>query len=206
MKRFRLRQGKYILACVFVFVICTIRTHAQTPTDTLPTVVEAHKKKRSIFAGRPGKSMLMSLVVPGTGQIYNKSYWRLPFVYAAVGGMGYVLHYNTIQYTCLRDAYIASIDMVDYDPPSNCPKITRDFLARTTNPATIRLARDEANANRQLTIVGFALVWLANGIDAYVDAHLKDFDVDDDLSIHLGPRVVDDPLAPYRVGVFVTIQ
>ncbi len=156
-------------------------------------------KKGSIFAGRPGKSMLMSLIVPGTGQIYNKSYLRVPFVYGAVGGMGYVLHYNTRQYKCLKEAYIARVDGVDYTPKSYCD----EKIAQITNPSQLKVLRDRANADRQRSIVIFSLVWLANGIDAFVDAHLKDFDIDDNLTIDIGPKFDQDPHAPMRVGIFV---
>ena len=67
----------------------------------------------------------------------------------------------------------------------------------------MRLERDNANNARQLAIVGFTLVWLANGVDAFVDAHLKDFDIDEDLSIDFGTRMDDDPFTPVRAGMFV---
>ena len=41
---------------------------------------------------------------------------------------------------------------------------------------------------------------------AFVDAHLKDFDIDEDLSIDIGPKIDNDPFAPMRVGIFVTLK
>jgi hypothetical protein len=143
--------------------------------------------------------MLMSLVIPGAGQVYNKSYLRVPVVYAVVGGMGYVLHYNTRQYKCLKEAYIAVIDGVDHVPHKYCD----ERIATITDPRRLKLLRDQANADRQLAIVGFSLAWLANGIDAFVNAHLKDFDMDENLSFEFGTRTDDDPFAPVRTGVFV---
>lgn len=155
------------------------------------------EKKGSIFSGRPGKSMMMSLIIPGSGQIYNKSYLRVPFVWGAVGGMGYLVHYNTQKYNCLRDAYIASIDNVAYTFPEHCNE-----FAGITNASRLKVLRDGYNKNRQLSIVGFTLVWLVNGIDAFVNAHLKEFDIDENLSFELGAKF-DDPNAPMRMGVFV---
>ena len=184
-----------------VLFIC-LTTHTIVGQVTIDSIsadtMVPHKKKGSIFSGRPGKSMLMSLVVPGAGQIYNKSYLRVPFVWGAVGGMGYLVHYNTQKYNCLRDAYKASIDMVPYEFPSHC----NEFVG-ITNSSQLRILRDDANEKRQLSIVGFSLVWLANGIDAFVNAHLKEFDLDEDLSIRVGTKMDDDPYNPMRMGIFV---
>lgn len=171
----------------------------QELSDSLKTDTVAPKvKKGSIFSGRPGKAMIMSLVIPGTGQIYNKSYLRVPVIWGAVGGMGYLVHYNTQQYNCFKDAYEASIDGVPYDFPDHCNK-----YEGITNSAQLKALRDDANEARQLSIVGLSLVWLANGIDAFVNAHLKSFDVDDDLSVRTGTRIDDDPNAPMRIGFYV---
>ena len=79
--------------------------------DTIPEVEQTgplvKEKRGSIFSGRPGKSALYSLIIPGAGQIYNKSYFRVPFVYAALGGVGYLMISNSQKYKCYRDAYIA---------------------------------------------------------------------------------------------------
>lgn len=172
---------------------------AQQVVDTTFTdTISIKQKKGSIFSGRPGKAMIMSLVIPGTGQIYNKSYLRVPFVWGAVGGMGYLVHYNTQKYNCLKDAYIASIDMVPYTFPEHCNE-----FANITNPNQLKALRDGYNENRQLAIVGLSLVWLANGIDAFVNAHLKDFDINENLSIEVGSRFDSDPFSPMRVGIFV---
>jgi len=157
------------------------------------------QKKGSIFSGKPGKAMIMSLVIPGTGQIYNKSYLRVPFVWGAVGGMGYLVYYNTRRYNCLKDGYIASIDGTPIVYPDHCKDLTN-----ITDPNQLKNLRDQANNNRQLSIIGLSLVWLANGIDAFVNAHLKSFDIDEDISINIGSRVDDDPNSPMRMGVFVS--
>lgn len=195
-----------MLAWMFLHVS---NVHGQSDTVQVDTIVEKQKvkeKKGSIFSGRPGKSMLFSLVIPGAGQIYNKSYLRVPFVWGAVGGMGYVLREQSRRYTVLRDSYKAHVDNVPYTPPSYYFKWRerKQFLDITTlNEDATKIYRDQANVNRQWAIVGFTLVWLANGVDAFVDAHLKDFDIDEDLSIEIGPAMDDDPYAPMRMGLFV---
>ena len=172
-----------------------------SPDSTVVEVSPKKEKKGSIFSGRPGKSMMMSLIIPGTGQIYNKSYLRVPFVWGAVIGAGLPLRYYTQQYRCFRDYYIHLIDGTgpEYDPPPYCDK----NLKLITDPSTVRVIRDEANKDMQTWILVFSAVWLANGIDAFVDAHLKEFDINEDLTLEFGTRFDDDPYAPMRVGLFV---
>ncbi len=183
---------------MLLVALWAVEVSAQVTSDTLSSDTLTPKvKKGSIFSGRPGKAMVMSLIIPGTGQIYNKSYLRVPVIWGAVGGMGYLVHYNTQQYNCLKEAYEASIDGVPYDFPDHCK------YDGITNSAQLKELRDNANEARQLSIVGLSLVWLANGIDAFVNAHLKSFDVDDDLSVRTGTRIDNDPNAPMRVGFYV---
>ena len=195
--------------CLILLFAMPVSSTGQAEQDTIEITVETEKEKKgSIFSGRPGKSLLMSLVVPGAGQIYNKSYLRVPVVWAAVGGMGYVLINSTRQYNCFREAYIDKVDGNDLTLPNYCydkiPFTTFETVRlANASEAAIRGWRDQANVNRQWAIVGFALVWLANGVDAFVDAHLKDFDIDEDLSIDIGPKIENDAYAPMRVGVFV---
>lgn len=193
---------RYLLILSLLFVCLTTQTSVgQATADSLKAdTMEVRKKKGSIFSGRPGKSMLMSLVIPGAGQIYNKSYLRVPFVWGAVGGMGALVHFNTVEYQCRKAAYEASVDGATYVPP--CTNCDPDLIL-ITEPSRLRLLRDQANEARQLSIVGFTLVWLANGIDAFVNAHLKDFDLDEDLSIRVGTKFDSDPYNPMRMGIFV---
>ena len=214
-----LKSGKCVvhwtknIAAIFFFLIllCPNPLLSQTESDSLEIRTTEKVKKPSIFSGRPGKSLLFSLVVPGAGQIYNKSYLRVPFVWAAVGGAGYILINTSKQYSCLRDAYVHKIDMTPVVIDEKCfnkdnflpfSEISQVYL-ENASAAAIRKHRDEANVNRQWAIIGFSLVWLANGIDAFVDAHLKDFDIDEDLSIDIGPRIDDDPFAPMRMGIYM---
>lgn len=194
---------KFFTVCL-ISVFALLATSAAGQIDTLDTeevAVVPVKKKGSIFKGRPGRAFLYSMIVPGAGQIYNKSYLRVPFVWGAVGGMGYLLHHNTREYNCRKAAYIA---LVDGNPVEPTQKHYCDpAIAGITDPGRMRILRDNANEARQTAIIGLSLVWLANGIDAFVNAHLKDFDVDDDLSIHFQTIMDQDPNSPVRYGLVI---
>jgi len=200
---------------IMFFIVCfSLLTggtlSAQTYVDsTSVTASPKAVKKGSIFKGRPGKSMLMSLVVPGAGQIYNKSYLRVPFVWGTVGTIGYIMINNTRQYKIFRDAYISKIDGTEITVPDYAKEcipftnISEEDLRSIQNPNIIREFRDDANKNKQLSIVIFSFAWLLNGVDAFVDAHLKDFDIDEDLSFKINTRFDNDPNAPMRLGLYV---
>jgi hypothetical protein len=200
-----------IIIHIFIFLLGLLVDHhlsAQGIQDSTGLITPQKKEKKgSIFSGRPGKAMLMSLVVPGAGQIYNKSYLRVPFVWGAVGGFGWWMIDNTRQYRCYRDAYIQIIDGTPFNLPEHCKKQdgNGDNIPdiEQVSASVIRNARDEANKMKQTSILIFGLVWLANGVDAFVDAHLKDFDINEDLSLEIGTHLGDDPYAPMQVGIYV---
>lgn len=150
--------------------------------DTVPEIEYEYvpTTKANIFAGRPGRAALYSLILPGAGQAYNKKYWQVPIVWAGVGTAGGIMLWNNKQYKRYRDAYrgrlIAEIEMV---PPED------EFLDYSTSD--ILNYRDQTNRFRQISIFVFALTWIANSAQAYVGAHLKDFDVSDDLSLEIIP-------------------
>ena len=212
------------ICAVICFFVLLGNTNGYSQVDTIvltnpvpDSLSESSGKKQkgsSIFSGRPGKSLLFSLIIPGAGQIYNKSYLRVPFVWAAVGGMGYVMVNTQRQYNCFREAYVDKIDGRTVTLEKYCSNKDGYVPFTTISPerlnnseaATIRRYRDQSNVYRQWAIVGFTVVWLANGVDAFVDAHLKDFDIDEDLSIDIGPKIDNDPFAPMRVGIFVTLK
>jgi len=196
-------KNKYKHISIMMLLMMFVLTlSAQSVSDSTSNETIVKEKKGSIFAGKPGKSLVMSLIIPGAGQIYNKSYLRVPFVYAAVGGMGYVMVTRVKQYHCLDAAYKASIDQVPFEPTDKS-QFCMDVM-NIHDPNQLRILRDQANNNRQLAIIGFALVWLAQGIDAYVDAHLKDFNISDDLSFKLGAKSSRDAYAPMNVGLYVS--
>ena len=193
----------HLIIMTFMLMLIGFAVHGQEVIDsTADEVIIKKEKKGSIFAGRPGKAFALSMILPGTGQIYNKSYLRLPFVYGAVGGMGAVMVINIKQYNCLKEAYKVNIDGGVFVPTDNT-EFCKD-VAEIHDPARLRALRDQANANRQLAIIGFALVWLAQGIDAYVDAHLKEFNISDDLSIDFGSKASENSYAPVNFGMYVS--
>ena len=113
--------------------------------------------------------MLFSALVPGFGQIYTHSYWKLPIIW----GLGaYYVHEwitNNNKYRDYRDQYLGSISTSDPDGDLRV-KAFRDFY------------RDQRDSFAWY----FGILYLANIVDAYVSASLYEFDVSDDLSFEVG--------------------
>jgi len=115
----------------------------------------------------------LSAVIPGAGQLYNAKYWKLPLVYGALGGIAYLVTDNNRIYKNYRD-------VIRFRTGNNPDGID---LYPDYSTEQLVLLQDQARRNRDLFIIGGTLVYMLQIVDAIVDAHLKTFDVSDDLSV-----------------------
>jgi hypothetical protein len=124
-----------------------------------------------------------SAILPGWGQATNKKYWKIPVVYAALGTTTYIFLRNVKQYNEAKNAYINAID----NDPSNDYLIPQPYFSVKNQPDRIKTFRNQVRQNVDYTVLFFILFWGLNVVDATVDAHLKTFDVSDDLSLQIKP-------------------
>ncbi|MBC7826831.1 MAG: hypothetical protein H7122_03725 [Chitinophagaceae bacterium] len=138
----------------------------------------------------PRKATLRSAIIPGWGQIYNKKYWKLPLVYAAVGIPVYAFVYNRGWYTKTRDAakMIANNDTIDWRNRVD-PKLHVFFPTQAALGSLLNY-RNEYRRDMDYSILFVLLAWGLNVVDATVDAHLKGFDISDDLSLKIKPTIL----------------
>ncbi len=122
------------------------------------------------------RASIMSACLPGLGQAYNKKYWKLPIIYGGLVGFGYMFVVNNEEYNYYRQNLISAAD----DDPTTINTTRYDIDQLQTQKITYRKRRD-------IAAVGIVLLYILNIIDANVDAHLKTFDVSDDLSIRIEP-------------------
>lgn len=118
----------------------------------------------------------MSAVFPGLGQIYNRKYWKAPVIYAALGGLGYWGVTNQVKYKYYSDN-------LRYENDDDESTVNGTLYSSSQLIDQKRYYRKY----RDIAIMAGALVYLVNIIDANVDAHLKTFDVSDDLSLQVNP-------------------
>ncbi len=131
----------------------------------------------------PKIAILRSAFVPGWGQATNKKYWKMPIVYGALGTTGYIFFRNIKQFKEANAAYKNAID----GDPNNDNLIPEPYYSVKNNPALIKSFRNGVRQNVDYSVLFFIAFWGLNVVDAAVDAHLKTFDVSDELSLQIKP-------------------
>jgi len=151
------------------------------------------------FMPDPVHTIWLGAVIPGYGQIKNKKYWKLPIVYGGFLGCFYAVNWNSKQYMSYKNAYL---DITDDDDTTNSHLeiIPRGFTIESYGGQSaytnlLKSAMDKSRYNRDLSIIVSVAYYGLTLIDAFVDAHLYDFDVSTDLSLKLRPAIINDRLA-----------
>ncbi len=158
------------------------------------TIEEVTYEKKKINPLAPSKAAFYSAIFPGLGQIYNKRYWKAPIVWGAIGTGIYVYSFNNTQYNDAREAFkrrkAGFTDDVFYDLNNdNAPGSPPDVSDEALQDAQERTQRD-----RDLSLLITIVMYTLNIIDANVDAHLKQYNVDDQLAIDFKPYLDLNPL------------
>lgn len=177
-----IKSLKSILFVLFIFA-WTSTTIAQetanrityidsTKTDTNTSVVI--KRKHS-----PKIAWISSAILPGAGQVYNGKYWKVPLIYGGFAA-GYYLnrfynsHYKTYKY--------------EYEKYRVSEKDTTFYIdGYKLSPAGVKEIRDYYRRNRDITTIALSVWYLLNIIDASVDAYMFDYDISDNLALHISP-------------------
>lgn len=133
------------------------------------------------------KATTLSTICPGAGQIYNKSYWRVPIVIGGLASTIYTVDWNNRGYKRFKTAYALR---VDYDKnPDKYPNGAADEFRGQYSATFLKNLKDSYRRNRDLCIILTAGIYLLQIMDAHVDAHLQDYDISDDLSMNMEPFV-----------------
>lgn len=131
------------------------------------------------------KATTLSTICPGAGQIYNKSYWRVPIVIGGLASTIYTIDWNNRGYKRFKTAYSLR---VDYDKnPDKYPNGAADEFRGAYSATFLKNLKDSYRRNRDMCILLTAGVYMLQIIDAHVDAHLQDYDISDDLTMNLEP-------------------
>ena len=163
----------------------------------------AHKPSllRSIFRTKdmlpnPRTATVLSLVLPGAGQVYNGHWWKVPIVYGLLGGVGYLYKINNDTYQQLRAEFISR----------DVYKIKKYPQFSQLNNTAVMGYRNEYQGNVETAAVFFVLIYALNGVDAFVDAHLHTYDMKDDIGIRLRPQLQFSPNQSPVPSVGLTMQ
>lgn len=185
-----------------------------TPADSLGAdlrqkgiTIEEVRKMENINPLAPSKAAFYSAVFPGLGQIYNRRYWKVPIVWAAIGTGVYAYIYNDTEYDRFRSAFkrrrAGFIDDEFYDiNNSGIVPGEPDLSDEALQDAQERFQRD-----RDLALVVTIALYALNIVDANVDAHLKQFNVDENLGLDIRPYLDYHPVtSDPNYGLALTVK
>lgn len=187
-----------------------------SPTDSLKlqslqNIANKKKKKKGNFKElfnfrknypNPKKAVILSAILPGTGQIYNKKYWKLPIVYGGLGAMVYFISFNTTEQKRFQKALELRLD----DDPCTIDEFTiasEDcvVIQELLDVNSMRSLRNQHRKWKELSYIGLVFTYILTGVDSYVDAHLINFNVNDDLTLQVRPDLQLLPNLETSVGI-----
>lgn len=189
---------------VLLVLIFAGNTKVQAQQFTADTVqVESSVKVHS-----PHKATMYSVILPGLGQAYNKKYWKIPILYAGIGATVYAINWNTKRFKEYKNGFRDFSTFLEWknlpeEQQSQTPRPTADsyqgILERNWEETDSRTdewfknqlqnRKDSFKHDRDLSYIILAGVYVLNIIDAAVDAHLMNFNVNDELTLRVEPAV-----------------
>lgn len=137
---------------------------------------------------------LASAIIPGSGQVYNHKYWKVPIVYAGLATAGFFAYFNANVYYTIRNNLNSRVSGDSTPEPQFL--ILNSIISKTTvnlNDFTfddLIVLEDDYRKYFTLSIIAGGVVYMLNIFDAVVDAHLYHFDVSDDLSLDFHPEML----------------
>lgn len=153
----------------------------------------------------PRKAAIMSAILPGLGQAYNKKYWKIPLAWAAVGIPIYSYFYNRNIYHEIQYAItVADLDPNDptYQAMFNKVDPKMQYLVAHQSTNSLTNYRNQYRKDMDYSILFTLLLWGLNVVDATVDAHLKGFNVNDNLTMQVRPAIT----SPQSIGVSLVFK
>ncbi|HLR31901.1 MAG TPA: DUF5683 domain-containing protein, partial [Fodinibius sp.] len=149
----------------------------------------------------PNSVMYKSMIIPGWGQITNRQIWKVPIVYGLIGGLAWYSIDLTRSYHDYRAAYYNLNSQTDDDQRFGP---TPGYIPENSNLEQLKTIRNTYRNRRDMVYIGIALAYGLNIIDAYVFAHMRSFDVSEDLSMR--PSLKPGIMAHSAVGVTLSIE
>ncbi len=171
-----------LLLCISFNAFCQLAERSATDSSADKEI----EIKKPVFQPNPKRAGLYSAILPGLGQFYNRQYWKVPVIYAGLAVAGYYFVDNLNNYQAYRKAYIGRI---------NNPYPTDKYVNIYTQDQLQQLQNDY-NKFLNLTVLFTGVGYTLQVIEAITGAHLKNFDISRDISLHVQPVAY-----PKAVGV-----
>jgi hypothetical protein len=173
-------------------IISSDTTFSEAVTDT--TLIKSYAARYD-----PRKALLYAAVVPGLGQIYNKKYWKLPLVYGGFIGFAYGINFYQEGYITYKNELYDNLEK-GYDADGDIE--TGD----TYTTGNYRRIVDQYKRQRDFMIILMAGMYLLQIIDAHVDAHLKEFDLNPKLQVSVQPVMEQTAMLGRQKGLTLVFK
>lgn len=144
------------------------------------------QRREALADHNPDGAVRRSLILPGWGQVYNHRIWKVPIIYAGLGTFGYFIVDNNKQFHKYRREVEARLD--------TNTTLSPDPALANLDVSNVIAVREFHRKYRDMNIIFAALWYTLQAVDAYVDGHMSQFDVSDDLSMRIGPALDFNPL------------
>jgi len=181
---------KKILFISFTFIAISISAQKDSIQVDNLKIKENIKINSNYFDPlSPSKAAFYSAILPGLGQIYNKKYWKAPVVWGAMGTSIYFYLDNNKEYNRYRTAFkLRESGLKDEfttieDNGSTTLLISRNGLIS---------AQKTLKSNRDLSLLTTVVFYILQIVEASVNAHLLQFNTNDNLSF--SPSVISNPI------------
>lgn len=204
---------RHIVGLIVLLLISSTAVKANVVEDktSMDSIVQQKMLTRMFWKPDPIRAVWLGTIFPGAGQIYNRSYWKLPIVYGGLMGCTYAIIYTNDQYVAYKEAYRELYYDMQKSAVSDDPSKT--YIAILPDGYTIqrlggassyqkRLAdwQNTSRRYRDLSIVATVLVYALSIVDAYVDAQLFDFDISPDLTLNVYPQLYYNDMQHQRTA------
>lgn len=173
---------------------------SDTIVDPPPTEQELANKK--IENRGPNRAALMSAVLPGSGQIYNRKYWKAPLAWIGLG----ITAYLAVDFYNQTDMYGKAVENTRNGNASKNKIDYKGYNLQRLSENQLSTLQDDARRNMYMNIAIFSAVYALNIVDAYVDAHLKEFDVNDNLSFKVKPLFYTTNYSHLATGLTLSLR
>lgn len=195
---------RFLFLIGLIFILASHKTEAQNvvfdtvgntviTADTIVKEEKPAKKAKEKKPHSPTKAAIMSACLPGLGQIYNGKWWKVPIVYAGLGGLGYLVYSNYYEYR----SYLHAYEFKTGDLPEGVT-LNQHETELANKYADSQLQTYKESYRRDFEFYGILTVaWYGlNILDACVDGHLYSYDISDDLSLSVDPclRSAEPPI------------
>ena len=179
---------------------------APMPSDTIeppPTKEELANKK--IMNREPNKAALMSAILPGSGQFHNKKYWKVPLAPIGMVITGYLAH----KFFMETQEYGKAATLAEQNKDRtwlSSSYTNNNYNLQTLSATQLRTLQDDSRRFMYMNIMIFSAVYALNIVDAYVDAHLTEFDVNESLSFKVKPLFYATNYSHLATGLTLSVR